>query len=143
MQRRRLQSLDAKLYPDDYRLLALHPMLTNLGPQELHEDVHYKEALYWLRQAFAHSTCPQSHMSPIGAVLYWAERIPQEFLDLLTQKKPRAVILLAHFCVLVKRASHYWFCTGAAEEIMMEIQRNLDTKYLPWIEWPLQNFRSI
>jgi hypothetical protein len=138
MHRRKLNAVDAKLYQDDYRLLALHSLLTTLSPEEQHEATHYEQALYWLRQAFAHAENPESRMSPMSAVMYWVERISQEFLDLLVLRKSRAIVLMAHFCVLMKRASNYWYATGVAEDIMTELQESLYPDLLPWIEWPMQ-----
>ncbi|KAF2714999.1 hypothetical protein K504DRAFT_445917 [Pleomassaria siparia CBS 279.74] len=140
MHRRRLQNIDAKLHPEDYRLLALHGLFSNLNPGEQHESAHYKQALYWLRQAFAHCSNVESRVSPICAVMYWVERVPQEFLDLVILQKSRAIVLMAHFCILVKRASHLWYAAGAAEDMMIELHGNLNPKFLPWMEWPLRTF---
>lgn len=143
MHRRKIQSIDAKLYPEDYRLLALHGMLSTLRPEEQNEAEHYIEALYWLRQAFAHAHFPDSRISPMCAVMYWVEHVSQAFLDLLMLQKSRAIILLAHFCVLMKRASHIWYAAGAAEDILSELQQILNPKFLPWIQWPLQTFGMV
>jgi hypothetical protein len=131
MHRRKLNAIDAKLYQDDYRLLALHSLLTTLSPEEQHEATHYGHALYWLRQAFAHSENLESRMSPMNAVMYWVERVSQEFLDLLVLRKPKAIVLMAHFCVLMKRASNYWYTAGVAEDIMAELRGTLYPDLLP------------
>jgi hypothetical protein len=143
MHRRKLHAIDAKLHPEDYRLVALHSVLTTLSPDEQHEATHYKAALYWLRQAFAHAGNPESRISPMCAIMYWVERISQEFLDLLVLQKPRAIVLMAHFCVLMRRASNYWYVAGAAEDIMVELQRTVHPKFLPWMEWPMQVFGMV
>ncbi|KAF2004428.1 hypothetical protein P154DRAFT_43109 [Amniculicola lignicola CBS 123094] len=138
LRRRRLQPIEPTFNPDDYRLVGLHALLMNLSVEEQHEGVHYEEALFWLRQAFVHTISPASVLGNKYAVLYWVEHLPQGFMDLLRLERPRALILLAHCCVLLKRAEAYWYMEGSAENILMEIKPFLGEEFLPWIEWPLQ-----
>lgn len=138
MHRRRLQPVDPTLNPEDHRLVGLRGMLTDLPPEESSEASAYEEALYWLRQAFAHTQNPESRLGPKYGVLFWIEQVPQSYLDLLGVQKPRAMVLVAHLCILLKRASGFWYLEGFAEHVLSEATPYISEEFLPWIEWPLQ-----
>ncbi|KAF2474188.1 uncharacterized protein BDR25DRAFT_119863 [Lindgomyces ingoldianus] len=138
MHRRRVQPVEYTLNPEDYRLVGLHGFLTNLPAEEQIEGVHYDNALHWLRQAFALTYSPESRIGPKYGVLFWVEKVDQGYLELLGLQRPRALILLAHCCVLLKRASGFWYLDGFAEHVLKEMKPCLADEFLPWIEWPLQ-----
>lgn len=138
MHRRRLQPIDPAYNPDDFRLLSLHGMFDNLPPDELSDIPHYEGALYWLRQAFAHTFYPESQLGSKYAVLYWIEHVPSGYLELLHSQKPCAGVLLAHCCILLKRASNFWYLEGFAEHMINELKPSLTSGYMPWMQWPLQ-----
>ncbi|KAF2659069.1 hypothetical protein K491DRAFT_227123 [Lophiostoma macrostomum CBS 122681] len=138
MHRRRLSLIDPTVNPDDRHLIHLRSMLANLDAEEQNHVVDYESAIYWLRQAFAHTCNADSRLGPKYGILFWAERIPAGFLELLSQHKQAAIVLLAHSCVLAKRASNFWYFEGFAEQTLAELQPFLSEEYLPWINWPLQ-----
>ncbi|KAF2181646.1 hypothetical protein K469DRAFT_254537 [Zopfia rhizophila CBS 207.26] len=138
MHRRRVQQVEPALNPDDYRLIGLHQILTNLPPGEQSEGLHYDQALHWLRQAFALTFSPESRIGPKYAVLFWVEKVDNGYLELLGLQRPRALVLLAHCCILLKRAANFWYLDGFAEHLLMELKPYLSDDFLPWIEWPLQ-----
>ncbi|KAF2733545.1 hypothetical protein EJ04DRAFT_271353 [Polyplosphaeria fusca] len=138
MHRRRIGPIDATINPEDFRLIGLYGILSSLPLEEHGEGEHYEDALHWLRQAFAHTFNPESRMGPKYAVLFFIERVSQGFLELLNLQKPRALILLAHLCILLHRASKFWYLDGFAPHVLSEMQPGLSHEFLPWIEWPLE-----
>ncbi|CAI6333506.1 unnamed protein product [Periconia digitata] len=138
LERRRLHPVDASLNSDDFRLVALQDMLyEKYGHGKESELAVCMDALYWLRQAFAHTFNASSRLGPKYAVLFWIERVPQGFVDLLAQHEPAAMILVAYCSVLIKRASHFWFYEGFAEHVLTELWPLIGEDNLQWIEWPL------
>ncbi|KAL1608451.1 hypothetical protein SLS60_003393 [Paraconiothyrium brasiliense] len=138
MHRRRLQPVDPSLNPEDYRLHCLEALIASLPLEEANEAPAYEGALYWLRQAYAHTYNPESITGGLHALLFWIERVPQGYMDLLSMQRPRAMILLANAVVLVKRASHFWYLEGFAEHTIAEAKQVVDFELLPWIDWPMQ-----
>ncbi|ORX97950.1 hypothetical protein BCR34DRAFT_158633 [Clohesyomyces aquaticus] len=138
MHRRQVPLVDSTLNPDDFRLMTLQHFLTNLYPEEQHEAVHYLDALYWLRQAFALTYSPESRIGPKYATMFWMEKVDQGFLELAAQHKPRAFILLAYSCILINRAEGFWYLEGLAQNLLVEMKPYITDEFLPWIEWPLQ-----
>ncbi|XWX00116.1 hypothetical protein V2A60_008133 [Cordyceps javanica] len=52
----------------------------------------------------------------------WLREVPDRFNDMLSQQVPAALIVLAHWCLLVKRVeSHYWFLEGLEDKIVRGI----------------------
>ncbi|KAJ4354072.1 uncharacterized protein N0V89_005805 [Didymosphaeria variabile] len=138
MHRRRLQPIDPSLNPEDYRLQCLEALIASLPFEEANEAPAYEGALYWLRQAYAHTYNPESMLGGKYALLFWIERVPQGYIDLLSLQRPRAVVLLANAAVLVQRASHFWYLEGLAEHIITEAKQVMGFEFLPWIDWPVQ-----
>lgn len=72
MDRRRLQPVDTGLNSDDFRFVELQSMLYDLYSTK-NKDTElavYLDALYWLRQAFAHTCNKSSHLGPKYAILF-------------------------------------------------------------------------
>lgn len=136
--RQRLKPVDPTLNPDDHQLAHLQNMLFNLSSKDANDIPAYEGALHWLRQAFAHNYSPDSGLGPRNAVLFWIERTPYAYIELLKLQEPIAMVLLAHWCVLLKRASHIWYFEGLAEQVLEEIKPFIGSELLPWIEWPLR-----
>jgi hypothetical protein len=83
MHRRMLQPVDPLLDPEDYRLHCLEALIAFLPCEEANKAPAYKGALYWLRRAYAHTYCNESMLGANYAVLYWIERVPPGFIDLI------------------------------------------------------------
>ncbi|PVI07667.1 hypothetical protein DM02DRAFT_648714 [Periconia macrospinosa] len=137
MDRRRVHPVDPSVNSDDFRLVALQDMLYEMCGDKEEELAVYLDALDWLRQAFAHSCNASSRMGPKYAILFWIERVPQGYVDLLAQQEPAAVIMLTFCCVLIKRASHFWYYEGFAEHVLGELWPLVGEDNVRWIEWPL------
>ncbi|KAF2012582.1 hypothetical protein BU24DRAFT_254746 [Aaosphaeria arxii CBS 175.79] len=139
MRRRTLPRVDPTLNPEDYRLVRLYTLISQLPVEEREQRPHYEDAIYWLRQAFAHVYAPpEVHLGFKYAMLLWIERIPQGFTDLIQKEEPLAFVLLAHAYVLIKRTEACWWNPGLAKYLMSELQDHLSADLRPWVAWPLQ-----
>ncbi|KAF2638913.1 hypothetical protein P280DRAFT_66375 [Massarina eburnea CBS 473.64] len=157
MHRRSLQNVDPGLNPDDFHLQCLHGMISDLPADQGNDGPVYIDTLDCLRQAFAHTCNPGSRVGPKYAVLFCEyslfpqraeapltdcmlviERVPQRYMDLLGSRAPPAMVFLAFICVLLKRASHFWYFEGFAERVLTEIRPTLGKGLARWIEWPLR-----
>ena len=137
MHRRRLQPVDPLLNPEDFRIHCLETIISALPFDEVIEAPAYEEALYWLRQAYAHTYCSESMLGAKYAFLFWLEHVPQSYIDLVGMQRPHAMIFLANAMVLVKRASHFWYLDGFAEHTILECEKMIPPELLPWIDWPM------
>ncbi|KAL2203608.1 hypothetical protein CC79DRAFT_1399924 [Sarocladium strictum] len=61
-------------------------------------------------------------------------RVNEQFLALLASGHPAALILTAHYCMLLKQLDKYWYFTGRAERLLTEIEGMLEPQWLPYIQ---------
>jgi len=73
----------------------------------------------------------------------WPFILPKEFIDLLREAHPVALVVLAHFAALVRslEGSH-WARSGWSGNIIDMIERLLDQQWEEWLEWPVRCVRG-
>jgi hypothetical protein len=76
-------------------------------------------------------------------VFGWLYRLPEEFNDLLKQKHPAALMILAYFVVLLKELGNAWYMEGWVDHILEGIVQFLGKQYEPTIDWPIQEIRKV
>jgi hypothetical protein len=84
-----------------------------------------------------------NYPSDLSQVVGWPKSLGSEYLALLHQKQPMALIILAHWCVSVHRASHRWFMSRWAGKVtaLIAYSINPDWKYI--LRWPLQEMEIV
>ncbi len=70
-------------------------------------------------------------------VVAFGPLVPKSFVRLLAQKRPRAMVILAHYMVFVRYVDSYWWFKGRAEKEILGIQRSLPEKWQWALRWPL------
>ena len=78
----------------------------------------------------------------LGPALYirvvsWCSYVDQEFTDCATQRRPRALILMAYYLVFIKMIKGLWWLDFADRDIT-RIVKSLGPRWLPYLEVPLQ-----
>jgi len=76
-------------------------------------------------------------------VVSWGSFLSQEFANCAIEKRPRALILLAHFLLFVKLVKGLWWLDGLAVRDLRNIGRILGPKWLPYLDVPLRASRMI
>lgn len=139
-------AIDLSYNPEDHRLLSLEALFDRQGTSDtlLETEIDtYRTTLRLLRETCAIPLLPCLTLGVKLAMFRWVEQVPQMYLELLSQFRPRALILLAYFCVLLKTgAKHYWYMEGAAERIISALQDMLSEEWIPWIAWPIQEIND-
>jgi hypothetical protein len=72
------------------------------------------------------------------AVYLWPAQLSQEYLDILRQRHPVALILLAHYCILLEPLESHWYMNGFRKRLMSRIYRQVDPEWWPWLKWPME-----
>lgn len=133
-------NIDCSINPDDAHLYALESFMTNGHesplPQSKQNAQIYRTALQLLRQSFAMIYLPDQSVGIKRAINVWVERLPKEFLEFLSSGDPNALVLLAHWCVLIKKAERFWYLSGAAERIVTAVHQNLPDDFKNLVAWP-------
>ncbi|KAL1310744.1 hypothetical protein AAFC00_000997 [Neodothiora populina] len=157
------EPLDERARVEDRYLASLERLWapdtpTHMSTYDNEELEAYKDALIKLRQTFARMShaadgpidecvwcSPHGEVTPgaldgrvprIVAGVLWSMLIPEKFFELLEQRRPIALILLAHNAIIVKRTSKQWWNKAPAMKTITAVTATLHPQYHAWIEWP-------
>jgi hypothetical protein len=84
--------------------------------------------------AFMDEVGMDSGVSTWSILGLWPVSVDKEYIDLLYERHPGALILLAHYCIILKQMQQRWYFAGRASKLMASIVALLDARWLPFIE---------
>ena len=111
------------------------------------------DALHQLRIAFARvsqltlaTTVPTDSdedsggliLTDRGAAFTWPFHVSEKYIVLLEQQRPQALVLLAHFAILLNRVQDCWWIEDIAPHIVTSVALILGTERRSWISWPIR-----
>ncbi|KAK2041971.1 hypothetical protein LZ31DRAFT_632977 [Colletotrichum somersetense] len=72
-------------------------------------------------------------------IFIWKYFVSDEFLPLLKTPgaKQEAVVIYAHFCIVLKRLESQWWLQGWATHLISQAWALLDESHKSWIQWPM------
>lgn len=70
------------------------------------------------------------------SVYGWLYRLGDEYIRYLQGKEQIALVVFAHFALLLKELEVFWFMEGWAEHIITGVDQFLDKEHRRWLEWP-------
>lgn len=104
--------------------------------------VKYSTALERLTACFENANnmalSPDDIQARIRAVMKWLYGLEDGYLQALQKKRPVALVILAHFAVLLHEVRQMWCMEGWGTHVMHGVKLHLDTRYADWILWPAQ-----
>lgn len=95
-----------------------------------------------MNQIYQRRSAQQSGVALMDLLIGWLYRLPGEFVSLLEQKEPRALVVLAYWAMMFRYMDDAWFTKGWAEHVLSGVSTFLTPEYHPWIEWPLKKVRE-
>lgn len=107
-------------------LLALIPPASSPRAWTVDTIDLYKKAASELALAFACSESSPNHFTIWDVLRIWPVRVSTEFMTLLQEEHPCALVLLAHYTVLLQRIDDLWYFRGRASGLLRIIYRKLD-----------------
>ena len=125
--------------PDDVHLARVYQLLepsSHYPEEDLAVLEVCKAALDELRRLFA---CPHEPMRTrvMIAIHVWPGTVSQRFIEIMQERRPEALVILAHYCVLLKKVDSCWWLAGVGNRMLAAIYQALEQAWRPWIEWPL------
>jgi hypothetical protein len=100
----------------------------------------YKSAIHLLELLFSRTAT--STNPPSDAVLkQWVHHVSVRFIELLSEKQPGALIIFAHYGVVLGRSLHYWYFEGVDALILRVAEHFVPTEWASWLDWPKQQIR--
>ncbi|KAK2785187.1 hypothetical protein FQN51_003930 [Onygenales sp. PD_10] len=103
--------------------------VTQISPAEKDANNH---AIRELRISF------ERPASSWETVFRWPILLPEAYLAHLKLRKPMALVILAHYCVILCRLDSCWWSQGWAGYLFETIYRSLDAGWRPLLRWPMQ-----
>jgi hypothetical protein len=97
----------------------------------------YHDSAVELGTAFAATPLSENYTT-WDALRIWPMYASVDFFALLKSWHPGALILLAHYCILLQRVESNWYIEGRASRLLSTILHHLDSKWHQYIKWPLQ-----
>ncbi|PLB45067.1 hypothetical protein P170DRAFT_366440, partial [Aspergillus steynii IBT 23096] len=74
---------------------------------------------------------------PVSKAFIWISESSPRFFDLLRQRHPFALVVLAHYCVVLHRLRWLWWISSWGRRILAEISGTLENEWKPFVEWAL------
>lgn len=130
---------------DDDRLCGLFDLIGSNMAQNIEANFegscsYLLPSLHLLSKAFTRTQVAKSRnvYALWDALHIWPVQVPQEYLNLLTQRHPIALIFLAHYCILLLPLDVNWYMSGYSKRLLRRIYDQLDEEWRPWLQWPLE-----
>jgi hypothetical protein len=109
------------------------------GSEELSDtaiSTAYFSAIVDLRKSFA-TVNNWEHI--IGSIFVWPITASDKFVELLVERRPRALIIFIHYCALFTIVEEFWWTKGSALFELRMCEMCLSDEWKdPWIAWPKQ-----
>lgn len=97
----------------------------------------YQKAIAFLGGLHNAIKVPQQRRRICVRVIAFGHTVPKTFVDLLAEKRPRAVAILGNYMAFVKCIDHYWWFRSRAERELSGIQSILPQRWHWALEWPM------
>lgn len=80
-----------------------------------------------------HGGCSRPSLAALFAI-----KVPERYLVLLQAHEHMALVVLAHFCVVLREVSTTWWLRGWAGQILSAIWMHLGPEWRPTIQWAME-----
>ncbi|KAG9231280.1 hypothetical protein BJ875DRAFT_469943 [Amylocarpus encephaloides] len=98
-----------------------------------------QEALQCIQIIYTVLTASDNNCDATCATISWVARVSDVYLEMVRVKQPVALIVLAHFCLLLNQLEDFWWIRGISRGMLQSISRVLGKEWEGWISWPLQD----
>ncbi|KAH8805910.1 hypothetical protein F5884DRAFT_680921 [Xylogone sp. PMI_703] len=95
----------------------------------------YAHAVKTMRNIFATVENPKTR-STVAITAYWLYQISHTYVLLLRERVPEALVVLAHYAVLLHRHDSYWYFDGWGRQLVRVIGDVLGPSWNVHLEWP-------
>lgn len=132
-----------ELGDDDAKLITLASCWNN-SEMSMEDQSILDCALQALRHVFSlfSLACRSDELLNVSfssciATFSWTTLVPQEFLNMVEERVPPALVVVCVYCILLKRTGDLWWVKGKAESLFEAIEEDLkDEMWVEWMEWP-------
>jgi len=100
----------------------------------------YKQAVRELETVFAAQADradPEASTS-VNMIFSWLVLVPKEYVELLSARRPEALIILSYYAVNLHYRKGFWAINDAGSFLIEGISSHLGTRWDQWLAWPRQ-----
>lgn len=94
------------------------------------------EALDHLRNLSSVGDAAESRSLRNITVFRWAVIVSSDFVKLIEQRRPEALIIIAYYGILIHNARDFWVFGDAGAFMIRSITRFLGSYWAQWLAWP-------
>jgi hypothetical protein len=98
----------------------------------------YSDTAVELGQAFSCTRALDEKFTTWDALRLWPMLISIEYMNLLGNWHSGALILLAHYCILLQKVERHWYFEGRSTKLLSTIVKHLDVRWHCCVRWPLE-----
>jgi hypothetical protein len=131
---------DKRDHPEDVHLSKIHELL-QLNPDSTAQDEWELEicrtALEELRKLWS-GPYMLGKIGIVAMIYLWPSKVSKEYISLMHKHRPEALVILAHYALLVKRMNMLWYLRGVGAKLLSAIDDELGEEFKPYVEWAMK-----
>lgn len=102
----------------------------------------YKQAIEHLQSSTNALMAAGSLAGSINGSSGWPVLVSPEYIDLLLQRRPEALVILAHYAILLHYCRDSWMFGDGGRFLIESIRDFLGPDWTEWLEWPIKALNS-
>lgn len=95
-----------------------------------------QQAVEYLQWVFDAQSKPSGPEDMVHMVFSWPLLVSSGYTDMLLQQRPEALIILAHYAVLLHYCRELWVIGDSGRFLIQHITREVGTDWEEWLAWP-------
>jgi hypothetical protein len=80
--------------------------------------------------------------SALAILLTWPLKLPPRFIEMISERHPFALIILAHVVVILQSVGQVWWLTAWDAKLLEAVIAYVDDDYRMWLAWPMRCIRN-
>ena len=128
--------------PDDARLALQR--LGDLNDAMSASDQHHERDVYGKTISLLEDVLDRLYNNPKkpNIAVMFAIKIPERYIGLLREHKPMALVVLAHYSVILHHLRQHWWFEGWSVRVLGAIWSNMNAEWRSSISWAMDVARS-
>ncbi len=102
----------------------------------------YREPVLYLQQVFDAQRAASGNKTRVHLAFAWPMLISPDFVDMLRQRQAGALVILAHYAVLLHRGRALWLIGDGGQFLIESICGSLGSNWQEWLKFPKAALRE-
>ncbi|RMJ23359.1 hypothetical protein PHISP_05774 [Aspergillus sp. HF37] len=103
----------------------------------------YRQTIEHLQRAINAGRVPSSTLDAIGPIVSWPVIIPPQYVDLLAERRPETLAILAYFAALLHIHHKMWTFADSGRYIVLSVNEHLGPSWERWLRWPNETIQNV